>query len=96
MYRPYRICSLSPNIFSILRNFFQSTVGFRSNRLARATINQIVMKKDKFFIFHKLERLVLKSSKNEKQQFPGNPLNIENLFVCHSMILLFLFIFLFF
>ena len=38
------------------------------------------MKKAKFFIFHKLERFVLKSGKNENQQFPGNPPNIENLF----------------
>ena len=60
--------------------FFQNKIGFQSNRLARATINQILIKKAKFFIFHKLERFVLKSGKNENQQFPGNPPNIENLF----------------
>ena len=60
--------------------FFQNKVGFQCNRLARATINQILIKKAKFFIFHKLERFVLKSGKNENQQFPGNPPNIENLF----------------
>ena len=60
--------------------FFQNKIGFQSNRLARATINQIVMKKAKFFIFHELERFVLKRGKNENQQFPGNPPNIENLF----------------
>ena len=38
------------------------------------------MKKAKFFIFHKLERFVLKRGKNENQQFPGDPPNIENLF----------------
>ena len=55
--------------------FFQNKIGFQSNRLARATINQIVMKKAKFFISHKLERFILKSGKNENQQFPGNPPN---------------------
>ena len=55
--------------------FFQNKIGFQSNRLSRATINQIVMKKAKFFISHKLERFILKSGKNENQQFPGNPPN---------------------
>ena len=45
-----------PNKFSILGRFFQDKVGFQSNRLARATINQIVMKKVKFFIFHKSQK----------------------------------------
>ena len=66
--------------------FFQNKVGFQSNRLERATINQIVMKKSQIFIFHKLERFVLKSGKNENQQFPGNPPNIENLFANHLKI----------
>jgi hypothetical protein len=68
------------NKFSIFGRFFQNKVGFQSNHLARATINQIVMKKANFFIFCKLERFALKSSKIENQQFPGNLPNIENLF----------------
>ena len=73
-----------PNKFSILGRFFQNKGGFHSNRLAIATINQIVMKKAKFFIFHQLEKIVLKSGKNENQQFPGNRPNIENLFSLDS------------
>ena len=45
------------------------------------------MKKAKFFIFHELERFVLKSGKNENQQFPGNPPNIENLFEHESILI---------
>ena len=72
----------------MLGRFFQNKVGFQSNHLARATINQIVMKKAKSFIFHKLEIFVLKSGKNENQQFPGNPPNIENLFASKRILLL--------
>ena len=67
--------------------FFQNKVGFQSNRLAKATINQIVMKKVKFFIFHKLERFVLKSGKNENQQFRGNPPNVENLILTYLILI---------
>ena len=38
------------------------------------------MKKANCFIVPKLERFALKSGKNENQQFPRNPPNIENLF----------------
>ena len=75
------------NKFSILGRFFQNKVGFQSNRLARVTINQIVMKKVKFFIFHKLERFVLKSGKNENQQFRGNPPNVENLILTYLILI---------
>ena len=69
---------MESNKFSILGRFFQNIVGFQNNRLTRATINKIAMKKAKFFILYKLETFVLKSGKNENQQFPGNPPNIEN------------------